>query len=328
MALLGESLKWAWVTFYYLAVVFARGILIWVFLGAVAVHGLAFRPASLRALQGGSSGGLRGIFTPLLVGAGCTSYTAFTRIAQTLIDAGRWRDFLAVIGGSHYLLFYVFLLPPLLGKEFLLAYAIGVVVFLGVFIPLGSRLSGRKASPILLPQGDLTDLAVPRGKAKGVLPFRLAEQPARLIGREVAASWWRLLYGFLAAGFLAAVAIKPSWVFPVTLTGGGWQGQFLNALMGVGIGLVSFAPPIANILIGTYLWRGGMALAGLVAFWFTAAAAPQRIWYYRSMLDWRRALLLAGVIVLAAVIAGLAVAGSFDLLEIKIKYQYAIAQTL
>ncbi|MFQ5882597.1 MAG: hypothetical protein ACE5I9_09020 [Candidatus Methylomirabilales bacterium] len=328
MALLAESLKWAWVTFYYLAIVFARGILIWVFLGAVAVHSLTFRPSRLRGLQGGSSGRLRGIFTPLVVGAGCTSHAAFTRIAQALIDAGRWRDFLAFIGGAHYLLFYVFLLSPLLGKEFLLAYIIGVVVFLGVFITLGSQLKRSDVSPIPSPQADLTHFAIPRSKAKAPLPFRLAEQAIRLIGREVAGSWWRLLYGFLAAGFLAAVAIQPSWVFPVTLTGGGWQGQFLNALMGIGTGLLSFAPPIANILIGTYLWRGGIALAGLVAFWFTAAAAPHRIWYYRRMLGWRLALLLAGIVLLAAILSGLTVAGIFGLLQIKIKYQYAIAQTL
>lgn len=71
-----------------------------------------------------------------------------------------------------------------------------------------------------------------------------------------------------------------------------------------------------------------MALAGLVAFWFTAAAAPQRIWYYRTMVGWRVALLLSGIVLLAAIFSGLTVAGIFGLLQIKIKYQYAATQTL
>lgn len=58
-----------------------------------------------------------------------------------------------------------------------------------------------------------------------------------------------------------------------------------------------------------------------------AAAAPHRTRHYGKLLAWRRALLLTGVIGLSALMAGLGVAGSFALLQVKIKYQHAIAQT-
>lgn len=204
------------------------------------------------------------------------------------------------LGVSHAMNVYVWVfLGPLLGKDFLLSHGVGV----GVFVLFAAGLArwapvGPARAETLSEEGDMA-----KTLARAVLRF--AGLAALGLG----------LGGLVAAWGLSS----PSWAPAELGAGGGWT-QLVNA--GLGVGLALFAiPPVANLFVVTYLWKVGLAHAGVVAFLCAAPAAPTRWGIYARLYGRPGALRLILVLLAAALLAGLATAGLFGALDLTIRYK-------
>lgn len=84
---------------------------------------------------------------------------------------------------------------------------------------------------------------------------------------------------------------------------------------------VTFMWPVATLFVGTYLWKIGLAHAGLVTFFCAATLAPQRLRLYGNLWGADRTARWVGALALAALAAGLAVAVLLGLVGPEIRYK-------
>ncbi len=153
--------------------------------------------------------------------------------------------------------YHLILLGPLLGKDALLSVVFGSVIAAVLAAGLGRAVGW--------------SLATGTRSADGVEPITAI----RAVSREVVRNGPSVVYGLLAGGAIAAWGLSSRAVAPATLCEGRMAAQFLNAIIGVTVALLLNPSPAAMPFIGTYLWKAGLAHAGLVAF-FCAAPARSR----------------------------------------------------
>lgn len=84
--------------------------------------------------------------------------------------------------------------------------------------------------------------------------------------------------------------------------------------------------PVATLFAGTFLWKIGLAQAGLVAFFCAATISPHRLSLYREAWGTGRTVRRALALALGAVTAGLVVAVLFGFTGLEIRYKLVPGQ--
>ncbi len=233
------------------------------------------------------------------------------RLASRFVDKGQEGQFVLATTTAHVLPVYVLLIIFALGKEYLLVYLISTALFIPMLVVAGSAL--------LSFPGDTQNATAAMPTTP---PLWLA------LIREFLGVAPRFLYGTAAAAILAAIAIHAEWTFPVEITGPGLMSQLLNALFGVVVAVGAWMPPVGVFILGVPMWRGGFALAGLIAFFLVIPAAPQALIVYAQWVGRGQATRFASLIIVAAIAAALLTTLIVRALGLPLPYVYAPEQLL
>ena len=204
---------------------------------------------------------------------------------------------------SHALtVYYLFLIGPLLGKDVLLSHVIGAVFFVMV-------------------AGALVPFCLPAAAATGKQPNLGRERFGSVLVSELLRVVVLMTWGLVLGGAIAAWGLSP-WTFaPAELVENRWLSQASSAVIALGASLALGMWPVANLFVGTYLWKIGLAHAGLVAFFYAAVISPQRIALYARVFGAGPAARLALALALAALVAGMATAIVFRLTGLTINFK-------
>ncbi len=307
------ALEMAWATFHYLVLYrFAIGF---AFFFSVLLQ--LFFPARkwLEIIQGRSG------WIALLAAAGLGITTSPGRRAieenfRHLAAAGASAKVLvAYLLASHsFTLYYLLMLGPLLGKDVLFSHILGG----GVVFTIASLSLGVFFKKPALSQADLGP-SPPAVRRQGFI---------KTAASELWAAGPLALWGLLLGGILAAWGLSPWHIPPATLYGSGLASQALNAALGLGVSFLAWMSPVANLFVGTYLWKIGIAHAGLVSFFFGSLTSWPRVRLYRRVLGPQKGTVLALVLALAALAAGLLVTLFFHLTGLSIRYKLIAEQML
>ena len=301
---------WKWIT----SNLFLWFVLLWLFTGSVFLlsayarwwtWGLFWNP-QLRDASGPLEWG-----KVLALGITSSWWGDWKRLASRYATKGAEGRFILAIVAAHILPIYTLLIIFALGKEYLLVYLIGAAVFVPIIVLSGKAVLSfpeRHQAPQDTAAAAERFWAAPLKEIFGVAP--------------------RVLYGFLLAGVLAAVAIHPDWTFPVEITGAGLVSQLLNAVFGVALAVGTWTPPVGAFLLGVSMWRGGFALAGLIAFFFAIPAVPQALMAYAEWVGRKEAAKVAGLVLVAAVVSGVVVAAVIGAVGLDLPYVYSPHQLL
>lgn len=223
----------------------------------------------------------------------------------------------AYLVSSHgFTVYYLLMLGPLLGKDVLLSHILGgVMVFIvaSLCLRLVFGKAGKPAATV--------DSAV-------VQPTLQQDKMACTVGLELWVAGSRSLYGLLLGGLIAAWGLSPWHVAPATLYGSGLAAQSFNAVLGLGVSFLIWMSPVANLFVGTYVWKVGIAHAGLVSFFFGSLVSWPRVRLYQKALGDRQGEVFAIVLALAAIAAGLLVALLFYFTGLSINYKLIAQQML
>lgn len=242
---------------------------------------------------------------------GLTRPMARAEIAQTLRLLHRQPfETIVYLAVSHNLtVYYFFLIGPLLGKDVLLSHVLGGLIF------------------IVSASGLVGLLGIKRDEQ---LPIRLQEKHPfwQLFFGELSRTVALMAYGLLLGGFIAAWGLSP-WTFvPAYVTSNPLLSQFINSLLGGLVSVLLGMWPVANLFVGTYLWKTGLAHAGLVTFFYASPISPHRLRLYAQVRGKAQALRLGVALALAAMVAGLGVAVLFRLPGLSINYKLVPEQLL
>ena len=217
--------------------------------------------------------------------------------------------------GHGLTVYYFLLLGPLLGKDVLLSHVVGGIAFAGV-AAAGARAFGLAS----LPSGGSRPSAA---KVGATAPDGLGAIGLREVVRFGSWAGWGLVVGAVIG---AAGLSNPSLLLVELPLGQGLLRQLVHAGLGAAAAVATFMWPVSTLFAGTYLWKVGLAHAGLVAFFYGATVAPQRVRLYRQVWDEPRALGWTLVLAAAAVAAGLVTAVLFGLAGLDIHYRLVPAQ--
>jgi hypothetical protein len=205
----------------------------------------------------------------------------------------------------------------LLGKDVLLSHVLGAVA---VFIVASLSLHfvfGKTRTP-----------DQPQGAADSARPTSPSHQLAKITGTELWTAGPRFLYGLLLGGLIAAWGLSPWHVVPATLLGNGTTAQGINAVLGLSTSFLTWMSPVANLFVGTYVWKVGIAHAGLVSFFFGSLVSWPRVRLYQSVFGQRQGTVFTLVLTLATIVAGLLVALLFHFTGLSINYKLVAQQML
>lgn len=119
---------------------------------------------------------------------------------------------------------------------------------------------------------------------------------------------WRMLFvdivvGFVVAGIVGAAVPRSYWA--VLFGFEGVVGVVLSALIGVGIGIVTFVCSGGDVPFAVILWQRGMPFGGVMAFLFSDLVTPPTVDAYRRYYGWFIAFVLFGVLSISAVLSGI-----------------------
>lgn len=193
------------------------------------------------------------------------------------------------------------LLGPLLGKDFLLSHVIGMALFVS-FAGIISRFSG-----IRFERAGFEDPPREQGTARVAL----------LEGSRVVVY---MSLGLVLGGLVAAWGFSRAAWAPAEVGNGGFETQLVSGVIGASLGLLG-VPPVANMVVATYLWKTGLGQAGIVAYLCAATLAPYRWPLYARLFGSRGALRLMALILVASLSAGLGTALIFGVLDVDIRYK-------
>lgn len=221
---------------------------------------------------------------------------------------------------SHGLtVYYLLMLGPLLGKDVLLSHVLGgVMVFITASLGL-SLVFGKIPKP---------GKREADGDAAVAQPTVWLERLVRAAGSELRAAALLVLYGLLLGGLIAAWGLSPWHVVPATLWGSGITAQGANAILGFVVSFLTWLSPVANLFVGTYVWKVGIAHAGLVSFFFGNLISWPRVRLYQKTLGHGQGTVFAVVLALATMVAGLFVALLFHYTGLSIHYKLIPEQML
>ena len=209
---------------------------------------------------------------------------------------------------SHALTAYFWiLLGPLLGKDFLVSHVVGVALFT-LFAALLARGLGVRTP----------------GAAAAERPAD-ESGPARHLGSAALRYVLLAALGLALGGLVAAWGFSPGTWAPAEAGGGELGTQLVNGGIGLSLALLG-VPPVANLFVGTYLWKIGLAHAGIVAFFCAAPAAPTRWRLYSRLYGRSGAARLVAALLAGALLAGLATAWLFGAADVTIRYKLIPAQ--
>jgi uncharacterized membrane protein YraQ (UPF0718 family)/YHS domain-containing protein len=124
-----------------------------------------------------------------------------------------------------------------------------------------------------------------------------------------------LVIGYGIAGFLAVVVPMHVWN-DVFASGHGFWTSAENVIVGPFIAFVSFVCSIGNVPMAAALWRGGISFGGVISFIFADLIALPLVLIYRKYYGPRLTLRLFAWFYLVMAVAGLAVEGIFDGLDL------------
>lgn len=228
-----------------------------------------------------------------------------TRIGQL---SDRPSALVAYLATSHALTaYYLLLMGPLLGKDVLLSHVIGVILFT-LFAAGACHLLGWGAEDE--PATGRASAAEPESRSLSGLAL---SEGARAVGL--------MLLGLLLGGAVAAWGLTGRRVALVELVGAGGLAQVFNGLLAAAISAATFVVPVTNLFVGTYLWKVGLAHAGLVVFLVATSFSPQRAKEYHELLGAERARRLLLALVVGALLAGLATAALYAVTPLSINYK-------
>jgi uncharacterized membrane protein YraQ (UPF0718 family) len=311
-------LEIAWATFHY--IVSYRFAIGFAFFLSVLLQLLIPAERWLRAIRGRSGPVL------ILVAAalGFTTSPGRKTIKENfhhLVAAGASPTALtAYLISSHGLTaYYLLTLGPLLGKDVLLSHVLGGVMAFILASLSFSLVSGKPRKP-----------GEPEADADPVVTqatLRL-DRIVRTAGSELWAAGPLVFYGLLLGGLIAAWGLSPWHVAPATLYGSGLTAQVINAILGLGVSFLTWMSPVANLFVGTYVWKAGMAHAGLVSFFFGSLISWPRVRLYQRALGHRQGAVFALVLALATIAAGLLIALFFHFTGLSIHYKLIAEQML
>lgn len=232
-----------------------------------------------------------------------------------LLEGRPWGTAIYLTAGHGLTVYYFFLMGPLLGKDVLLSHVVGGIAFAG-FAAAGARAIGL-AGP--------SDGAARPSDGESGTP---EAQSLREIGRrEVVRFGGWAGWGLLVGAVIGAAGLShPSLLLVELPLGEGLVRQLTHAGLGAAAAVATFIWPVSTLFAGTYLWKVGLAHAGLVAFFYGATVAPQRVRIYRRV--WGEAPARKWILALAtaAVAAGLVTAVLFGLTGLDIHYKLVPAQ--
>lgn len=315
-AFVTTALEMAWATFHY--IVFYRFAIGFAFFFSVLLQ--FFFPAEwwLHSIRGRSGS----VLILAAAGLGLTtspSHQAIESNFQRLVAEGASLTALAAyLISSHGLtVYYLLMLGPLLGKDVLLSHVLGAIA---VFIVASLSLHfvfGKTRTP-----------DQPQGAADSARPTSPSHQLARITGTELWTAGPRFLYGLLLGGLIAAWGLSPWHVVPATLLGNGTTAQGINAVLGLSTSFLTWMSPVANLFVGTYVWKVGIAHAGLVSFFFGSLVSWPRVRLYQSVFGQRQGTVFTLVLTLATIVAGLLVALLFHFTGLSINYKLVAQQML
>ncbi len=261
--------------------------------------------------------GLRWWFTGIVLAPTANALAARLQAAR---GARAGRAPLAVILSAHLLTPYHFLfIGPLLGKDVLLSHLGAVCVYGILLYPLWRHVTpceteGHKpsATPVRARTGE-------PDTERGCL-----ETAARAIVGIAP----HVAVGLVFAGVVAAWGLSPAHVVLATAFGGGVGSQAVNAVVGGALGVACGFSPVAALFVATYLWKTGIAHAGLASFLLAGTVAWPRLLVYRRVFGTPWMLRGATVMVAASVLAGILVAIAFHVLGLTIHYKLVAEQML
>lgn len=247
-----------------------------------------------------------------LLGATASWRGDWQALTARYAKAGDERRFVVTLVGALVLPVYTLLMIFAFGKEYLLIYLVAVVVYVFGTVALAGRVLhfGTAAA------------------AAGEPPVHRDVPAWQAPLRELAGVGPRFVAGVVLAGILAAVAIQPEWAFPVEVTGGGLMAQVLNALAGIALAIGAWTPPVAAFLFGVPVWRGGFALAGLLAFLLAIPATPYVLMVCTARIGVRQTARLAALVIAMSLVAALVATALVALADPDLPYVYAPEQLL
>lgn len=290
---------------------------VWALAGTLVLQWLSRDwPLQRWARSGETSRGLSGAF--LLAVARPFGRSEVRRNLERL-DEQAGPTVVYLTAGHGLTLYYFVLLGPLLGKDVLLSHVVGMGVFAGLAVTL-LRLLGDRSERV-------------QGTTEGFTGREEADEGAGGQG------WWGLLlgegsrflgwsvWGLAVGGLVGATGLAfPSLLLTDLLPGQGFTREVVHAGVGLLAAPLTFMGPVATLFAGTFLWKVGLAQAGLVAFFCGATLSPQQLRLYREAWGTRGTLRWILAAVLAAIGAGLAVALLFGLTGLDIHYKLTPAQ--
>lgn len=190
-------------------------------------------------------------------------YPGWREVFQSLCvlhDQGRKTCFF-LIASHNLLVSFYFLVGPLLGKDVLLSLLIGTGIYLGLAIPICDK------------AGFQAEIVCSSGESA-------ISRPAL---RESALYFGWAAYGLLLGSLVAAWGLTSPGFAPVEISQSPFFAQMLNSLIGLLAAVATFMSPVAALFTGTYLWKIGLAHAGLITFFCATTLTPQRWMLYRRV---------------------------------------------
>ncbi len=133
--------------------------------------------------------------------------------------------------------------------------------------------------------------------------------------KEWSMIWKDIVAGFLISGFV--IMFVPPWVWNMLfLEGDGLLVSAENAIMGVGIAVISFVGSMGNVPFAVALWGGGISFAGVIAFVYADLITIPVLNIYRKYYGWKVMLYIFGVFFVTMAFTGFLMEELFDVLGI------------
>ncbi len=115
--------------------------------------------------------------------------------------------------------------------------------------------------------------------------------------------WKDIVIGFLIAGLIGAFIPREWWTFLFEVgTEGTFTRVFLNCLIGVIVGVITFVCSVGNVPFALILWQNGIAFGGVMSFIFADLIVPTIVDAYRRYYGgWMAGVLFVGIFMTAVV---------------------------
>jgi hypothetical protein len=133
------------------------------------------------------------------------------------------------------------------------------------------------------------------------------QQVANAFMGDVMMLWKEMLIGFFIAGLLMTLVPENAWAKLFIAHQAGFTRLGENAVIGVLIGIASFACSCGNIPLAAVLWSGGISFGGVISFIYADLITIPLILIYRKYYGAKAALYLTAIMFVSMVIAGIVV---------------------